>query len=179
MTITIQKVDKKLDDPSGQTAWIHYGDPKKTYKPGLSMRRVLIAVYGNDLRGWLNKRITLFRDPEVPFGSAKVGGVRISHMSGIDEPRTIMIATKKGTRKPYTVLPLIDEPQPQQKNDDRAAQWAREFIAKVDACRDAKTLANLIMDNQRAIEKLASEHKPLADEVYSVTNAKRANLEAS
>lgn len=181
MTITIQKVDKKLDDPSGQTAWIHYGDPKKTYKPGLSMRRVLIAVYGNDLRGWLNKRITLFRDPEVPFGSAKVGGVRISHMSGIDEPRTIMIATKKGTRKPYTVLPLIDEPkpQPQQKNDDRAAQWAREFIVKVKACDTAEALATLIQANRSALEKLESEHKPLADDVYSVTNAKRKNLEAS
>lgn len=174
MTIRIESVDKRLTDPAGQTAWIHYGDPKKTYKPGLSMRRVIIGLYGNDSREWIGKKLTLFRDPEVPFGSAKVGGVRISHATGITEPKTIMIQTKKGVRKPWTVLPLADE-QPAQpaKPSDKAAAWAQEFIEKIRSCRDTKTLAGLIMDNQRALSRLAETEPELSKMVTDAANDQR------
>ena len=178
MTIKIESVDKRLNDPAGQTVWIHYGDQKKTYKPGLSMRRVIIGLYGNDSREWIGKQLTLFRDPEVPFGSAKVGGVRISHATGITEPKTIMIQTKKGVRKPWTVLPLIDE-QPKQptKPSDKAATWAQGFIERVNACETLEALATLIMDNQKAIERLDSEYHEIALRVRNECDRKRKELE--
>ena len=173
MTIRIESVDKRLNDPAGQTAWIHYGDPKKTYKPGLSMRRVIIGLYGNDSREWIGKQLTLFRDPEVPFGSAKVGGVRISHATGITEPKTIMIQTKKGVRKPWTVLPF-----PAEQPNEKAVKWAQDFIAKINACSDAKMLAGLIMDNQRALSKLAETEPELSKMVTDAANEKRNELDS-
>lgn len=178
MTITISDV-KIL--PSDQPVNIYFAGSDKAFRPCKSMCRVLVSLWGSDSKQYIGKRLRLYRDPSITWAGVQVGGIRISHASHIDGPQTIMISEKRGKRSPIKVLPLIDElqPQPQQKNDDRAAQWAREFIEKVDACRDTKTLATLIQANRSALEKLEAEHKPIANEVFSVTNAKRANLEAS
>lgn len=178
ITITISDV-KIL--PSDQPVNIYFAGSEKAFRPCKSMCRVLVSLWGSDSKQYIGKRLRLYRDPSITWAGVQVGGIRISHASHIDGPQTIMISEKRGKRSPIKVLPLIDEPkpQPQPKNDDRAAQWAREFIAKVDACYTAGALATLIQANRSALEKLEAEHKPLADEVYSVTNAKCKNLEAS
>lgn len=182
MTIKIREV-KIL--PSDQPVNIYFDGSEKAFRPCKSMCRVLVSLWGSDSKQYIGKRLRLYRDPSITWAGVQVGGIRISHASHIDGPQTIMISEKRGKRSPIKVLPLIDEPkpqpqpQPQPKNDDRAAQWAREFIAKVDACDTAEALATLIQANRSALEKLEAEHKPIADEVYSVTNEKRKNLEAS
>jgi len=84
------------------------GDGGRPYKPGKSMRRVLLALYGAESAAYLGKRVTLYNDTEVTFGSDKTGGIRISHASGIDGAQTIALTVKKGKRKPFTVQPLPD-----------------------------------------------------------------------
>jgi hypothetical protein len=49
----------------------------RPYKPGKSMRRVLISAYGDEPKQWIGKQLTLYCDPEVKFGGVKVGGIRI------------------------------------------------------------------------------------------------------
>lgn len=84
------------------------GDAGRPWKPGKSMRRVLLALYGAESSAYIDKRVTLFNDTSITFGPDTVGGIRISHASGITSPLTIALTVKKGKRKPFTVQPLPD-----------------------------------------------------------------------
>ena len=53
----------------------------------------------------------LYCDPTVKFGGVKVGGIRISHMSGIDTKLCVMLTTTRSKRSEYTVEPL-QSPKP-------------------------------------------------------------------
>jgi hypothetical protein len=82
------------------------GAALRDYKPCKSMRRVLIALWGDKGKAWIGNRMTLVGDPSVAFGGVKVGGIRISHVSGIDKPEPIMLAVSRGKRSEYVVKPL-------------------------------------------------------------------------
>ena len=82
------------------------GDNGRPYKPGKSMRRVLVALWGKDSKAYIDKRIKIFTDPIVKFGGSNVGGIRISHASGLTEPLEMAMTETRGKRKPYTVHPL-------------------------------------------------------------------------
>lgn len=111
MTITVTRVSA-VPSSSDQPVDIHFqGDGGKPYKPCKSMRRVMVAMWGADATRYVGRRMTLYRDPEVMFGGMKVGGIRISHMSHIDGPRTMALTATRASRKPYTVKPLDDAPQ--------------------------------------------------------------------
>ncbi|WP_375453760.1 hypothetical protein [uncultured Methylobacterium sp.] len=104
-TIKVSRV-AKTNGPEQPIA-IHYeGDNGKPYKPGLSMRRMLVYVWGNDGNAYVGRRMTLYRDDSVRFGGVDVGGIRISHMSDITNAVTRALTDKKGSRKPFTVKPL-------------------------------------------------------------------------
>jgi hypothetical protein len=50
---------------------------KKRWISGPSTQQVIAGIYGPDLRKWIGKKIALYPDPNVTFGSTKVGGVRV------------------------------------------------------------------------------------------------------
>lgn len=85
------------------------GDNKKPWKPCKSMSRVLVLAWGPDGKKYAGRSLTLFREPSVKWGGLEVGGIRISHMEGLDEPVTMVLTATKGSRKPYTVRPLVVE----------------------------------------------------------------------
>lgn len=108
--ITVRIRDTKVTKAPQQPAWIYYdGDNGKPWKPCKSMCRVMVEGFGStDSKQYIDKYVTLFRDPTAKFEGKEVGGVRISHMSDIgDEPRTFMITIRRGVKAPYTVQPLI------------------------------------------------------------------------
>lgn len=82
------------------------GDGGKPYKPGKSMRRVLVHVWGADANAYIGRSMTLYRDDKVMFGGVNVGGIRISHMSDISGAITMALTATKASRKPFTVQPL-------------------------------------------------------------------------
>ncbi|MFK5600209.1 hypothetical protein ACFZ8E_24900 [Methylobacterium sp. HMF5984] len=104
-TITVTKVSQ-TNSPEQPIAVFFEGDNGKPYKPGLSMRRVLVRVWGNDGNAYAGRRMTLYRDDKVRFGGVDVGGIRISHMSDIDATITMALTDKKGSRKPHRIDPL-------------------------------------------------------------------------
>ena len=112
-SITIKIVDVTIM-PGDQPVSIHFEDDNgKPYKPGKSMRRVLVNAWGVDIRSWVGRRLTLYRDDKVIFGGAPVGGIRISHMSDIKQSITMALTATRSSRKPFTVEPLSDEaPEP-------------------------------------------------------------------
>jgi len=96
----------------------------RPFKPSKSMARVMTEGWGNKVSVWVGKRMTLYRDPNVKFGKDKVGGIRISHMSGLPGGKRLEIplTVTRGKRAPYVVEPLPDNaPSTPSVSDDTLA----------------------------------------------------------
>jgi hypothetical protein len=90
-----------------QPVVINYqNDDGHPYKPGKSMRRVLVAMWGSEASAYVGRSLTLYRDPDVKFGGMDTGGIRISHATHIDAPFRIALTVTRGKRAPFTVQPL-------------------------------------------------------------------------
>jgi hypothetical protein len=112
LTITI--VEVKAGGPE-QPVELHNSEyPGRPYKPGKSMRRVLIAAWGTEASAYVGRRITLYGDPTIKFGKDAVGGIRVRALSHITEPLTVALTVTRGSRKPFTVQPLADAADPVQ-----------------------------------------------------------------
>lgn len=97
-----------------QPVKINYdGDNGKPWKPCKSMCRVMVHCWGADAKNYIGRTLTLYGDPNVVFAGGKVGGIRISHMSGLKEPVTMALTITRANRKPYTVKPLVITPPTQ------------------------------------------------------------------
>jgi hypothetical protein len=107
-TIKVTKVSR-ASEPEQPIAINYEGDNGKPYKPCKSMRRILVAAWGSDGAAYVGRRMTLYRDDKVVFGGMAVGGIRISHMSGLDRDMTMALTATRQSRKPYTVRPLPEE----------------------------------------------------------------------
>lgn len=112
IVITINKVTAQ-NSSADQPVSIHYdGDRGKPYKPCLSMRRAIVHVWGKDGLTYIGKSMELYLDPNVTFGGAEVGGIRISKMSHIQNSVTMALTATRAQRKPYTVQPLMIDVSP-------------------------------------------------------------------
>lgn len=124
-TVTITDVTK---GSSEQPVNVHLAEyPRRAYRPSKSMRRVLVAAWGTDAAAYIGRRITIYRDPDITFGREKVGGIRISAMSGIDKPLTVPLTVSRGKKSRVTIQPLADAPQ-------------HPSVDQVAACTDMDTL---------------------------------------
>lgn len=114
------------------------GDNGKPWKPCKSMRRVLTFVWGNRGSGYVGKSMTLFRDPAVLWAGKPVGGIRISHMEGLEKTITMALTANDKGRVQYEVLPLrVQQQQQQQQRAAPTLEGARTAI------KDAADLAAL------------------------------------
>jgi len=105
MTITVTGVSR--GNSADQPVTVHYdGENGRPFKPCKTMRKVLILAWGDDGNTWVGKSMTLFNDPEVKWGGVKVGGIRISHLSGIDRDISIALTATRGKKEPFLIKPL-------------------------------------------------------------------------
>lgn len=80
---------------------------RKPYMPCKSMRRVLVAAWGDNPRAWIGRQLTLYCDPTVAFGGVKVGGIRIAAMSHLSaESVSFMLTTTRSKRSAFVVKRL-------------------------------------------------------------------------
>ena len=112
-TITITKVSANPESSEQPVSIFFEGDNGKPYRPCKSMRRVLVHTWGKDGNSYPGRTMTLYCDPTVQFGGLAVGGIRISHLSHIDQPMTMALTATKKSRKPFTVKPLVVTPKQQ------------------------------------------------------------------
>ena len=104
----------------------------RVWRPGKSMRRVIVAAWGSTAVNYIGKSIELYCDPSVDFGGVAVGGTRISRMSGIDKPLKVPLLIKRGKSAVFTVQPLPD------------AAPARDWLAELTiAASDIDAVASL------------------------------------
>ena len=127
-TITITKVSG-TNNAEQPIAVFFEGDNRKPYKPGKSMRRVMVAAWGVDASQYAGRRMTLYCDPTVMFGGMQVGGVRISHMSDIERDLNLLLTTTKSKRSMYTVKRLVED-APRISNRERMFTAARAAAGK-------------------------------------------------
>lgn len=167
ITVKITKVSLLAGD---QPISIHYeGDDGKPWKPCKSMRRVLVGVWGSDGNAYVGRSLTLYRDDTVTFGGQAVGGIRISHMSHIEQAITMSLTATKKSKKPFTVKPLktapaISAPALDYTNplfaigDKMAAKGVQEY---------AKWLGTLSDDEKKPIRVKHKEWTAIAKEADS------------
>lgn len=139
------------------------GDNGRPYKPGKSMRRVLVAMWGSDGGAYVGRRLTLYCDKTITFGPDTTGGIRISHASDIEDSVEIALTVKRGKRKPFRVDPLPAE-QPTEPVDIQSLSDVGDTKARegIDALRAWwKTLP---APARSALEKTkAAEWKQIAE----------------
>lgn len=176
-TITVTRVTG--NDSAEQPVSVFFeGDNGKPYKPGLSMRRVMLQVWGADASTYAGKSMTLFCDPEVKFGGMKVGGIRISHMSGIDKPVSMMLTTTRGKKSQYVVRPLADDPNDQalylaQEAADEGVEAFTRFWNS-DEGKKARKALRPHLDDLKARAKKADDNPDLARKIEGARAKKRA-----
>lgn len=154
-TIRIREV-KVLGAGEQQPIWIYFdGDNGKPWKPCKTMARLLANLWqAPDTSTWAGRSVTIYRDPEVMWGGAKIGGIRVRAVSHIDAPRQVAISESKTKRKLATIQNIKADVRPIQQGaeEDGATKWARAYIAAVNDAEDRVALESLA--NQRA-KKLA------------------------
>lgn len=130
-TFTITEV-RKANNPEQPIDVVLAEFPKgRPFKPSKSMRRVMVAAWGPDASLYTGKRLTLYRDPTIRFGSEQVGGIRISHMSDIDKQMTLALTVTRGKRAPYIVKPLAaDAPVAKPASPELLAELEQMFVSR-------------------------------------------------
>lgn len=108
-TFTIERVSRGNDE---QPVQIHLADFPRPWRPGKSMRRVLVACWGADAATYAGRRVTLYCDNDVVFGGQAVGGTRIAALSHIDKPKKVPLLVSRGKSAIFVVKPLADTPEP-------------------------------------------------------------------
>lgn len=104
VTITIREV--RISAGQEQPVSIYFEGSDKAFRPCKTMGRALMEMWGPDASKYIGHSLTLYRDPSVKFGKDAVGGVRISHATGITERKVMMLTATRGQRKPFAIMPL-------------------------------------------------------------------------
>ena len=146
-TFTISDVTQN----NAEQPWnFHLAEFPRPWRPGKSMLRVMAAAWGLDGKKYIGQRVTLYCDPTVQFGNEIVGGLRISHMTGIEKPLKVPLLIKRGKSAVFTVQPLKEAPAPN-PTPDHTPNPAREWRVEADTLKGrTDELRALYMDAQAA-----------------------------
>ena len=172
-TITITRVTGNEGNAEQPVNVFFKGDDNKPFRPCKSMRRVMVKIWGADASKYAGRSMTIFRDPKVKWGGMEVGGIRISHMTGIDSPQQMALTESRASRKPYTVQPLKVEPE-----TDAAAEAAGKIIANIGRAPDTAKLDAYLAQGKTAaaIAEWRTDRPDLAAKIDQAANARREAL---
>lgn len=192
MDVTVTEV--RLGKPD-QPVVVHYeGDGGRPFLPCKTMRRVLILAWGENGRNWVGRSMRLYHAPEVKFGGAAVGGIRISHMTDIPRDITVSLSEAKGKKAMHTIkrmgAPTVVDTSAIDAAADldalKSAFTAAYRAAKDEAVRGrlkvASDMRKAVLLAVAAIEQAADEEAArtaLADAMEKVPVESHAQLQAA
>ena len=151
-TFTIEKVSRHNSE---QPFNFHLAEFPRVWRPGLSMRRVIVKAWGSKTSAYVGQRVTLYCDPSVEFGGSQVGGTRISHMSGLDKPLKVPLLIKRGKSAMFTVQPLPDAPV-------SAPLPSRDFLAEAEQAGGDQDLLRALWKAAKAAGEPEAHLKTIA-----------------
>ena len=122
LTVTVAAVYRKNAD--SPIAINYNGDNGRPFEPCKTMRKLLVAAWGEDGNQWLGRSMTLYNDPSVKWAGKESGGVRISHLSHIEKRLILNLSETRGKKKQHTINILQENYYPDEvfnKNFDAMA----------------------------------------------------------
>jgi hypothetical protein len=190
VTLTIAGVEpvevrdnKARRDDALKQAWaVHWREAG--WKPWLlntTSKKTLRALCGERIGDAIGRAITLYHDPTVSLGSAKVGGIRIAGAPWLDRDLTITIQPNPRKRPETVVLRRTGgrpAPEPERTPDVSIEDWAQSKgypLAAVEAALAAggKPSVKKVPARARAkaIEWLEGEGKALLADSINLMNS--------
>lgn len=106
--LTITKVEVREEAEQPVSIWFAEFPQGRPFKPCLTVRRILVAAWGDDEGVYVGRRLNLYRDPAVTFGKDSPGGIRIKAMSHIPKRFAVTLAVSRGKVAPYVIDVLPD-----------------------------------------------------------------------
>lgn len=129
-TFTIERVSRGNAE---QPVQIHLAEFPRPWRPGKSMRRVLVAAWGPNAAAYVGRRVTLYCDMDVKFAGERVGGTRISHMTDLKGGKrlSVPLLITRGKSAIFTVEPLA-EPAPVRASKPTSAPTPEQIATSDD-----------------------------------------------
>lgn len=141
VVVTIQAV-RRTEDAKAPLAIDLAEFPGRAWMPPVTVRRILAAVWGDETDVWIGRRVRLFNDERVAYGGKQTGGVRISHMSHMDEVKNLMLTATRGKKQSHRIEPLPDSTP--------TAEVQPDWHALIDRAEgDVDTLRNIYQHAQQ------------------------------
>ena len=160
VVVKVIKVDVRNGD---QPISIHTDGGLQPYKPCLSMRRVLGKLWTGETDNWLGKSMVLFNDPEVIWAGKAEGGIRISHLEGLDGIKEVTVRKNKRGTMTYNIEPLVLESPTESRKGEEDYDGNRESIISIEQIAILMRLATV--DNNGV-----TEWTPVACDVMTENN---------
>jgi hypothetical protein len=153
------------------------GDQGRPFKPCKTMARAMTLVWSiTNEEQFVGKSITVYRDPEVAFGDqGKIGGIRISHMSHIDGPKTVKLTIAQGRKANFVFQPITAEVRQiagKPADPNAAEKWANDHLGFVAGAMDLERLAAIQESGRKAMDKLAGANPELHAKITAAYAAK-------
>lgn len=167
--LVCQITDIRMTGAADQPIAIHVDAHPQPWKPSKTSRRVLLACWPDtDPSEWIGRWIVLYNDESVMWAGKAEGGIRMSHASHIDGPKTIVVNAARGKKAPQKIEPYYPPEQAQQQPQE-AVYWPDDAFAKKLAGATPKLESGEMTAEQviAALEKKAS-----------LTAGQRARIEA-
>jgi len=101
-------VEVRQGPSSDQPVNISLEEFDRPWRPAKTVRRILVAAWGPDASTYVGHRLRLYRDPEVKFGGMAVGGIRVSHLSHIEQRMQLALTSTRGKRGMHVIEPLTE-----------------------------------------------------------------------
>jgi len=97
--------------------------------------------------------MTLFRDPIVSWGGKEVGGIVVSHASGITDAVMRVLAVSNKKKRAFTILPLVEVAPPtlQQVADHVGVDIVNAYLQQTEWLTEGQTYNELTAERQNAI----------------------------
>ncbi len=124
ITAQIQQVEVRQTTDQPISLFL-VGHPRP-WKPCKSVLRVMAAIWSTNSASWAGQSVTLYNDPDVKWAGKAVGGIRISHMTGLEKKRSFNLAVAKGKRAPVVIEPLNLQAPVQQEVQQPAVQRSQQ-----------------------------------------------------
>jgi len=172
ITVTVSGVRKGNKE---QPIIIDMEGRDRPFKPCKTVRRILIALWTNDPKQWVGQQMTIYTDPSVIYAGVKVGGLRVSHATGLENPRTFMLAQSRGKRTEVTIRPI--KTKPAEKPVEKPAEPTVAEQAFIETAKAEIGAVSTLPKLRDLGLMLKEQSKVIQDAVRPVYVAKKAELD--
>lgn len=170
-TVTIKEVRIKAGEDQPVSILIE-GD-NKAFRPCKGVRRLLVRVWGADAAKYIGQSLTLFCDASVTWAGKEEGGIRVSHMTGINEQIIEYMRISKAATKPYKILPLAME----RAEPDRATLAEKLTVQTLTGIATQPDIESLTAFINARMAKLNKLNPDFADKFQRIDDALRLRRE--